>query len=93
MASKTSTTSTMKLFVTTITQGVPHYISLSFYTLETKFVRIFLNVPCIALQFLFHLLTHYSPMLLLYTPLKHQKTLGFSDVFRSIEKQRWAVMG
>ena len=27
-------------------------------------------------------LTHYSPVLLFYTPWKHQKTFKFSDVFR-----------
>ena len=27
-------------------------------------------------------LTHYSPVLLIYTPLKHPKTFRFSDVFK-----------
>ena len=37
-------------------------------------------------------LTHYSPVLLIYTPWKHQKTLGF--LFSGgIDKQHQAVMG
>ena len=35
-------------------------------------------------------LTHYSQVLHLYTPWKHQKTFRFSG---GIEKQHWAVMG
>ena len=35
-------------------------------------------------------LTHYSPVLLFYTPWKHQKTFRFS---KGIEKQHRAVMG
>ena len=31
-------------------------------------------------------LTHYSPMLLFYTPWKHKKTFRFSDVFRGYIK-------
>ena len=31
-------------------------------------------------------LTHYSPMLLFYTPWKHRKTKRFSDVFRGYRK-------
>ena len=31
-------------------------------------------------------LTHYSPVLLFYTPWKHQKTFRFSDVFRGYIK-------
>ena len=31
-------------------------------------------------------LTHYSPVLLFYTPWKHQKTFRFSDVFRGYRK-------
>ena len=31
-------------------------------------------------------LTHYSPVLLFYTPWKHQKTFRFSDVFRGCRK-------
>ena len=31
-------------------------------------------------------LTYYSPMLLFSTPLKHQKTFRFSDVFRGYRK-------
>ena len=31
-------------------------------------------------------LTHYSPVLLFYTPWKHQKTFRFSDVFRGYKK-------
>ena len=40
------------------------------------------------------LLTHYSPMLLIYTPWKHQKTFRFTDVFWGvyIDKQHRAVM-
>ena len=38
----------------------------------------------------YHSLTHYSLLLLIYTPWK-QKT--FSDVFRGIDKQHRAVMG
>ena len=38
-------------------------------------------------------LTHSSPVLLFYTPWKHQKTFRFSDVFRGIEKQHRAMMG
>ena len=37
-------------------------------------------------------LTHYSPVMLFYTPWKHQKTFRFS-VFRGIEKQYRIVMG
>ena len=40
-------------------------------------------LPYIPLQLT---LTHYSPMLLFYTPLKHQKTFRFSDVFRGYRK-------
>ena len=35
--------------------------------------------------------THYSPVLLFYTPRKHRKTVF--DVFRGIEKKLWAVIG
>ena len=32
------------------------------------------------------ILTHYIPVLLIYTPWKHQKTFKFSDVFRGYRK-------
>ena len=43
-------------------------------------------------------LTHYNPVLLFYTPWKHQKTLRFSNVgvlmfSDGIKKQKRAVMG
>ena len=46
-------------------------------------------------------LTHYSPVLLFYTPWKHQKTFRFPDVFRGytkatpgcngLNKRRWII--
>ena len=38
-------------------------------------------------------LTHDSPVLLFYTPWKHQKTFRFSDVSGGIEKQHRVAMG
>ena len=34
----------------------------------------------------YFLLTHYNPVLLFYTPWKHQKTFRFPDVFRGYRK-------
>ena len=38
-------------------------------------------------------LAHYCPVLLIYTPWKHQKPKGFLMFLGGIDKQHWTVMG
>ena len=57
-----------------------------------------IDFQCYYFQFIrkfrhmFSELIHYSLVLFFYTPRKHQKTFRFSDVFRGIEKEHWAVI-
>ena len=56
--------------------------SLSLHIFSGYLSILFRNRPKISLL----ILTHYSPVLLFYTPWKHQKTFRFSGVFRGYRK-------
>ena len=51
-----------------------------------KFFNYKLSSARIPIENSFRRLTHYSPVLLFYIPWKHQKSFGFSDVFRGYRK-------
>ena len=47
---------------------------------------IFALISTLIFFFTHYRLTHYNPVLLFYTPWKHQKTFRFSDVYRGYRK-------
>ena len=91
--SKTAATFKVELFVIIVNGWIyPKYL-----TQQLKVV----GLPKSSLKFLVEVcmnfchhqtLTHYSPVLLFYTPWKHEKTCRFSDVFRGYRKKHRAVM-
>ena len=91
--SRTAATSKVELFVIIVNGWIyPKYL-----TQQLKVV----GLPKSSLKFLVEVcmnfchhqtLTHYSPVLLFYTPWKHEKTCRFSDVFRGYRKKHRAVM-
>ena len=45
------------------------------------------------LPFFFQNLTHFMPLVFLYTPRKHQKTSGFLIFSGGIERDQWHEIG